>query len=175
MVGFVGGLHRRHGVRLLPALGLVPGIRPVIVGDGPQRGWLAARMPEAKFTGPLGSGDLTRALAAMDLLVHPGTQETCCHALREAAASGVPVVAPRAGGAPDVVRPLETGLLYDPAGTHTLARAVAAVAGDRHRGLLGTRAREMAGERDWRMAVDELVGTHYAPMATRDSGRPRAA
>ena len=88
-----------------------------IVGDGPQRGWLAARMPEAKFTGPLGSGDLTRALAAMDVLVHPGTQETCCHALREAAASGVPVVAPRAGWRP---------------GRRPLPRDRAAVRPDRH-------------------------------------------
>lgn len=175
VVGFVGGLRRRHGVRLLPDLGLVPGIRPVIVGDGPQRGWLAARMPDAKFTGPLEAGDLTRAMAAMDVLVHPGIQETCCHALHEAAASGVPVVAPRAGGAPDVVRSLETGLLYDPTGTRAMARAVAAVAGDRHRALLGSRARELACERDWRTAVDDLVATHYLPMLAPGSSTPRAA
>ncbi len=175
VVGFVGGLRRRHGVRLLPELGLVPGIRPVVVGDGPQRGWLAARMPDAKFTGPLEAGDLTRAMAAFDVLVHPGTEETCCHALREAAASGVPVVAPRAGGAPDVVRSLESGLLYDPTGTHALARAVAAVAGDQHRGLLGNRARELACERDWRDAVDELVSAHYGPMLAAGSTTPRAA
>lgn len=175
VVGFVGSLRRRHGVRLLPDLGLVPGIRPVIVGDGPQRGWLAARMPEAKFTGPLETGDLTRALAAFDVLVHPGPEETCCHALREAAASGVPVVAPRAGGAVDVVRSLETGLLYDPNGSHALARAVAAAAGDRHRGLLGARARELACERDWRAAVDELVRTHHVPLLATGRRTPRAA
>ena len=88
-------------------------------------------------------------------------EETCCHALREAAASGVPVVAPRAGGAPDVVTSLETGLLYDPAGHAGFAEAVAAVAGDRHRVLLGVRGRELAVRRDWRAAVDELVRLHY--------------
>lgn len=172
VVGFVGSLHRRHGVRDLPDLARVAGIRPVVIGDGPQRAWLEARMPDAKFVGALPTGDLTRALAALDVVVHPGTEETCCHALREAAASGVPAVAPRAGGATDVVRSLETGLLYEPGGGHALARAVAAVAGDRHRGLLGTRARELARERDWRIAVDELVTGHYLPLtggATRPS------
>ena len=143
----------------------MPGIRPVLIGDGPQRPWLRARLPHAKLTGALETGYLTRAMAALDLLVHPGTEETCCHALREAGASGVPVVAPRAGGAPDVVRSMESGLLYDPAEPHGLARAVAAVAGDRHRSLLGERGRELAVRRDWRAAVDELVEQHYLPLA----------
>jgi phosphatidylinositol alpha 1,6-mannosyltransferase len=166
-VGYVGSLHRRHGVRRLPELNAVPGIRPVIIGDGPQREWLRAKMPQAKMTGALETGDLTVALATLDVLVHPGVEETCSHALREAAASGVPVVAPRAGGARDVVRPLETGLLYDADDPHGLTRAVAAVVADRHRGLLGARARELA-TRDWRAAVDELVAHHYAPFTSRE-------
>ena len=165
VVGYVGSLHRRHGVRALGELADVPGIRPVLIGDGPQKPWLRARLPHAKLTGALETGYLTRAMAALDLLVHPGTEETCCHALREAGASGVPVVAPRAGGAPDVVRSMESGLLYDPTEPHGLARAVAAVAGDRHRSLLGERGRELAVRRDWRAAVDELVEQHYLPLA----------
>jgi phosphatidylinositol alpha 1,6-mannosyltransferase len=163
VVGYVGSLRKRHDVRRLAALARVPGIRPVVVGDGPQRAWLEGRLHGARFTGALGTGDLTAVLPSLDLLVHPGQHETCCHPLREAGASGVPVVAARAGGAPDVVRHLETGLLYDPADDHGLARAVTAVAGDRHRALLGARARELA-VRDWTTAVDELVEQHYRPL-----------
>jgi len=175
VVGYVGSLHRRHGVRRLGELAKVPGIRPVLIGDGPQKPWLRARLPHAKLTGALETGDLTRAMAALDVLVHPGTEETCCHALREAAASGVPVVAPRAGGAPDVVTSLETGLLYDPTDGQAFVRAVAAVAGDRHRALLGARARELAVRRDWRAAVDELVARHYGAPDDVPGQRPRAA
>jgi phosphatidylinositol alpha 1,6-mannosyltransferase len=164
LVGYVGSLRRRHDVRRLAGLARVPGIRPVVVGDGPQRAWLEARLPAGRFTGALGTGDLTAVLPTLDVLVHPGEHETCCHALREAGASGVPVVAPRSGGAPDVVRNLETGVLYDPADEQAFPRAVAAVAGDRHRALLGVRARELA-TRTWRDAVDELVQEHYAPLA----------
>ncbi|MDQ4053322.1 MAG: glycosyltransferase [Actinomycetota bacterium] len=155
VVGYVGSLHKRHGVRRLAELASVPGIRPVVIGGGPQRGWLESRLPDARFTGELQTGDLTVALPTLDVLVHPGEHETCCHVLREAAASGVPVVAPRAGGAPDVVRHLETGLLYDPSDPRSLRRAVESVVADRHRALLGMRARELS-TRSWRDAVADL-------------------
>ncbi|MGH3336959.1 MAG: glycosyltransferase [Nocardioides sp.] len=171
VVGYAGSLHRRHGVRHLPELAVIPGHR-LVVGEGPQRGWLEDRMPGAKFTGPLETGDLTRALASMDAVVHPGTTVTCCHALREAAASGVPVAAPRAGGARHVVRHLKSGLLFDPGDRHGLRDAVAALVADRHRGLLGDRARELAQERDWCTAVDELLLDHYPRAFWR---RPDAA
>lgn len=164
VVGYVGGLHKRHGVRRLAELAAVPGIRPVIIGGGSQREWLEARLPGAKVTGPLPTGDLTIAMPSFDLLVHPGEHETCSHALREAAASGVPVVAPRSGGALDVVRHLETGVLYDAGDGRDLRRAVAALAADRHRHLLGERARELIGARSWTAAVDELAAT-YASVA----------
>lgn len=168
VVGYVGGLRNRHDVRRLAELAQVPGIRPVIVGDGPQRRWLETRLPGAKFTGTLSAGDLTTVLPSLDVLVHPGERETCCHALREAAASGVPVVAPRSGGAPDVVRHLETGLLYDESQRHGLRDAVHALAADHSRALLGERARELA-TRSWSEAVDELVEYHYRPLVARDA------
>jgi phosphatidylinositol alpha 1,6-mannosyltransferase len=136
----------------------------VVIGGGSQHDWLAPRLGDAKLVGPLQTGDLTIALPTLDVLVHPGEHETCSHALREAAASGVPVVAPRSGGAPDVVRHLETGLLYDPRDSRDLRRAVTAVVADRRRSLLGKRARELAQLRTWTDAVDELVADHY-PLA----------
>jgi len=166
VVGYVGGLHKRHGVRRLAEVDAIPGARLVVIGSGPQRDWLATRAPGAKLVGPLQTGDLTVALPSLDVLVHPGEQETCSHALREAAASGVPVVAPRSGGATDVVRHLETGLLYDPQDPRDLHRAVSAVVADRHRWLLGHRARELAQLRSWTAAVDELVTEHYPLGAT---------
>ncbi len=166
VVGYVGGLHKRNGVRRLTELADVPGIRLVVIGDGPEREWLAKRLPAARFTGTLQTGDLTVALPTLDLLVHPGEHETDCHALREAAASGVPAVVPRSGGAAGVVRHLETGLLYDPTDPRDLRRAVAAVAADNHRRLLGEAARELATGRTWVDAVDELVGSHYSTAST---------
>ncbi len=160
VVGYVGGLHKPAGVRRLADLTKVPGIRLVVIGDGPEREWLARRVPSARFTGPLSIGDLTIAVPTLDVLVHPGEHETDCHALREAAASGVPVVAPRAGGARGVVSHLETGVLYDASDPRDLVRAVASVAADPHRHLMGAAARTRVAARSWADAVDELVAEH---------------
>jgi len=160
VVGYAGQLARRHDVRDLAQLSGVPGIRVVLIGAGGQRGWVADRLPGAKLVGPLGTGDLAIALASLDILVHPGRSETCCHVLREAGASGVPVVAPRAGGAAELVRNLESGLLYDPVAPSGLAEAVASLAADPRRGYLGARGRELALQRDWTTAVDELLRRH---------------
>lgn len=157
VVGYAGALARRHDVRDLAQLAGVPGIRVVLLGDGGQRDWLADRLPGAKLLGPLGAGDLAIALASLDILVHPGRSQTCCHVLREAGAAGVPVVAPRAGGAAELVRNLETGLLYEPDAPSGLAEAVASLAADPRRDQLGARARELARQRDWVTAVDELL------------------
>ncbi|TQL70135.1 phosphatidylinositol alpha 1,6-mannosyltransferase [Nocardioides albertanoniae] len=157
VVGYAGTLARSHGVRRLAELSSVPGIRLVIMGDGPQRGWLKQRVPQAKLTGPLGTGDMAVALASLDVLVHPGEEEGCGHILREAAASAIPVVAPRSGASADIVHHLETGLLYDPARGRELADAVASVVSDPRRRLLGDRARELATARPWTDAVDELL------------------
>lgn len=165
VVGYAGSLHKRHGVRRLAELADVAGIRLVVIGEGPQRVWLERHIPRAKFTGALTTGDLAAALASLDLLVHPGEEESCCHALREAAATGLPVVAPRAGGARGVVHPLETGLLYDPESPTGLRRAVESVAGDRHRALMGARGRELS-TRSWSDACTELVARHYSPVLT---------
>ncbi|NHA01699.1 glycosyltransferase family 1 protein [Nocardioides sp. W3-2-3] len=155
VVGYVGGLHKAAGVRRLADLAKVPGTRLVVIGDGPEREWLARRLPSARFTGPLSIGDLTVAVPTLDVLVHPGEHETDCHAVREAAASGVPVVAPRAGGARSVVSHLETGVLYDASDPRDLVRAVAAVAADPHRHLMGAAARTRMTARTWTDAVDE--------------------
>jgi len=163
VVGYVGSLHKRHGVRRLVDVARVPGTRLVVIGDGPQRRWLAGQVPSAKMLGTVGTGDLCTALASLDVLVHPGEQETCAHALREAAASGVPVIAPATGGNPDAVRSGTTGLLYDPSEPRDLRRAVSSLVSQPDlRARLGARAREAAQLRGWPDAVDELVADHYA-------------
>ncbi|NYI75408.1 glycosyltransferase [Nocardioides panzhihuensis] len=173
VVGYAGNLARSHGVRRLAELTTVPGIRLVIIGDGPQRGWLKQRIPQAKLTGPLGTGDMAVALASLDVLVHPGEEEGCGHILREAAASAIPVIAPRAGAAAEIVQHMETGVLYDPARSRELADAVASVVSDPRRRLLGDRGRELVATRPWSDAVDELR-TRLVSLDAARSSRPHA-
>ncbi len=87
-----------------------------LVGDGPARRQLERvfRTNDVRFTGFLRGDALATAFASADLFVMPSTTETLGFVVLEAMSSGLPVVAARAGGLPDLVRHGETGLLYDP-------------------------------------------------------------
>lgn len=165
VVGYVGRLAAEKQVRRLVELAPIPGARLVVVGDGPARGWLEKRLPDAKFTGMLRGDDLARAFASLDVFVHPGEAETFCQTVQEAQASGVPVVAPAAGGPLDLVEHGRTGLLYDPADKASLRRSVESLVGDPAlRTSLAREALQTVGPRSWASVVDELVAVHYAAV-----------
>jgi glycosyltransferase involved in cell wall biosynthesis len=83
--------------------------------------------------------------------------------VRAALASGVPVIAPDAGGSAGIVRDGETGLLYDPSEPKALRKAVSYLLADPALcRRLGDRARELSETRDWTVAVAELIELHVA-------------
>lgn len=91
--------------------------------------------------------DLARILPCLDLVVHPARREGLGVALLQAAACGVPVVACRAGGIPEVVRPDVNGILVEPGDTEGLARGTLAVLNDPKRSeRLSRGARRLAVE-----------------------------
>ena len=166
VVGYVGRLAPEKQVRRLEEVARIPGTRLVVIGDGPSRPWLEKRLPEAKFTGMLRGLDLARAFASLDVFVHTGEAETFCQTVQEAQASGVPVVAPAAGGPLDLVEHGRTGLLYDPADRRSLRRSVATLVGDAGlREALARDARAQVDRRTWASVVDELVAVHYGAVA----------
>ena len=125
--------------------GRFPGVRLLILGDGP------ARPDVARIARPLGDAvvmtghraDVMAVLAATDVLLHPSRMDAFPTALLEAGAAGVPVVASRVGGIPEIVADGETGFLLDPPVTSSaLAQRVAPLLEDAAlRTALAARAR----------------------------------
>lgn len=66
-----------------------PGLRIVLVGDGPLRGKLQRDFPEASFAGFMDRETLGRYYASADLYVHASLTETFGNVLTEAMASGL--------------------------------------------------------------------------------------
>ncbi|QBX54494.1 glycosyltransferase family 1 protein [Nocardioides seonyuensis] len=161
-VGYVGRLAPEKQVARLPELASLGGIRLVVVGDGPSRASLERQLPAAKFTGMLRGQDLAQVFASLDVFVHTGQAETFCQTIQEAQASGVPVVAPAAGGPLDLVDHGRTGLLYDPAAPGSLRDTVARLVGDHElRRTLGAAGPAAVRNRTWATVVDELIDVHY--------------
>lgn len=163
LVGFVGRLAPEKEVERLTALAGVDGIRVVVVGDGPELPMLRERIPGAAFLGARYGEELSAAYASLDVFVHTGPHETFCQAIQEAMASGLPVLAPAAGGPKDLVLPGRTGYLLpaDRAGFSTaLVDKVNDLRDDALRARLGEKARKVVLGRTWPAVCRELVG-HY--------------
>jgi len=166
LVGFVGRLAAEKQVEDLAVLNDLPGVRLVVIGDGPERDRLTRRLPGAHFTGVLSGPELSQALASLDIVVHPGPYETFCQVAQEAMASGLPVVAVGAGGLLDLVDSSRTGWLYPPGDLAGLRARVADLAGDRwKRRAMGMAAHDMVRARTWPVVCDSLL-RHYDEAAS---------
>src|SRR5206468_7165602 len=116
-------------------------------------------LPSAVFTSALYGAELAAAYASMDVFVHPGEHETFCQAVQEAMASGLPVIAPNAGGPRDLVNPYRTGLLLDLNEFEAkLAESVDHLIAERQRYSVAAR-RSVLG-RTWPAICEQLLG-HY--------------
>ncbi|MCH0564780.1 MULTISPECIES: glycosyltransferase family 1 protein [unclassified Streptomyces] len=164
LVGYVGRLAPEKHVELLAGACALPGVRVVVVGDGPSRPGLEQALPGAVFLGRRTGDDLARIFASLDVFAHTGPFETFCQTVQEAMASGVPVVAPAAGGPLDLVAHGRTGLLVPPHDAAAVRDAVARLAaGPELRAAYGTAARAMVEGRTWAAVGDRLIG-HYADV-----------
>jgi len=103
-------------------------LRLLIVGNGPMQAALreqAERLGIAQsvwFTGA--RGDVPELMRAMDVFVLPSMNEGISNTILEAMASGLPVIAARVGGNPELVRPGVTGALYNDAASDELIQAM---------------------------------------------------
>jgi phosphatidylinositol alpha 1,6-mannosyltransferase len=166
IVGFVGRLAPEKHVERLAVLAGRDDLQLVVVGDGVDRAKLESLLPSAVFTGALYGAQLATAYASMDVFVHPGEHETFCQAVQEAMASGLPVIAPDAGGPRDLVAPMHTGLLLPVAEfVDRLPTSVDHLLAERQRYSMAAR-RSVLG-RTWPAICDELIGHYETVLGTR--------
>ena len=174
LVGYVGRLAAEKELELLAHLRDLPGTRLVLVGGGPEELRLRALLPDAALLGVRHGEDLASVVASLDVFVHTGRTETFCQSAQEALASGVPVVAPRAGGPVDLVQDGHNGFLYRPGDGSELRRSVARLVDDELlRRAMGRRAVAGVRHRSWEAVNDQLVGHYRAVIRTQDPALPR--
>ncbi|GAB3624362.1 glycosyltransferase family 1 protein [Mariniluteicoccus endophyticus] len=176
LIGYVGRLAFEKRVEDLQALADLPGTRTVVVGDGPRRHELEAFLPHATFLGQLTGDDLPRALASMDVFVHPGEMETFCQSIQEALASGVPAIAPARGGPIDLIDSSHTGWLYAPGDLASMRGHVRDLLGDDYkRHQFSLRARDAVEHRTWSFMCERLVDYYVEAIEVVANERSRVA
>ena len=179
----VGRLERNKGFHhLADALSAWrdrPGWSWTIVGDGPQAGALddaiarAGIGPRVRRVGRIDDRELHAWYEAADLFVHPTVYEGSSLVTLEAMAHQAPVLATRAGGLPDKVRPGETGWLVSPGDPAALAAGLDDALSARSSWLrMGDAGRALAESTfDWPV-VERALRALYDELLTAQGLRP---
>jgi phosphatidylinositol alpha 1,6-mannosyltransferase len=172
IAGYVGRLATEKRVELLAGVATMDGVRLVIVGAGPAEAALREQLPTALFLGEKRGDELAALYASLDVFVHSGPYETFGQTLQEAAASGLPVIAPAAGGPLDLVDDGVTGYLVPPGEPDAFVAGVARLAADPVTcAAFGAAGRRKVLGRSWSALTDELLD-HYAAVLSPTPASP---
>jgi glycosyltransferase involved in cell wall biosynthesis len=159
VVGFVGRLSHQKGLSYLvtafaAVVQAVPGVKLVVVGDGPERAVLERELQErglrdrALLLSAQARDRVFSYLTIFDVLAVPSLYEGFGLIAAEAGAAGVPVVASAVAGLSEVVEDEVTGLLVAPGDSERLAAALIRLLSEPgRRSAMGEAARESVRRR----------------------------
>jgi glycosyltransferase involved in cell wall biosynthesis len=165
---------------LLEAFRELPGERLVIAGWGPWLGRLKRMAPpNVRFAGWVSDEQLRELYRSSWALLCPSVEEFGI-VMAEAHACGVPVVAPRDGGACEIVDDPATGVLLDEVTGPRVARAAGAVrrggfdAGACRRSAERFSVARFVAELERALAAEQALATRAAPEAEPQARRADA-
>lgn len=145
-------------------------LRPLIVGDGPERKAMEQRLPQARFTGHLAGADLGRAVASADIFLNPSLTEAFGNVTLEAMAAGVPIVSAAAASAQALVDDGRSALLVPPTDPRAYADALERLIADGAlRQRLAQAAQADAQAHSWEATLEPVFALYQAclqPAAT---------
>jgi glycosyltransferase involved in cell wall biosynthesis len=153
-----------------------PDVEFLIVGDGPLRASLVRQVnlrglrSRFQFLGE--RDDVPAILATSDVFVLPSRSEASPNGVLEAMAAGLPTVACRVGGLPELVQHGQTGLLVEPDSAEALAASILEVLDRPHAAAtFGRAARARVEER---FSFDRMV-TSFEQLYLSALERPAEA
>jgi glycosyltransferase involved in cell wall biosynthesis len=148
-----------------------PGVRLVLVGDGPERTALQERHPDIIFAGMQVGEALAAHYASGDIFLFPSITETFGNVTIEALASGLAVVAYDYAAAAEFIKQGENGLLATFDDTREFVKLAIGIACNRARACeLGRSARMSAEKLDWK----EVYGAFESALRDVIASQQRA-
>jgi glycosyltransferase involved in cell wall biosynthesis len=155
--------------------GLPKGGLQATIAKGTKRGARGSENPVADHASNLRFIDFPPERAdffgALDLFIMPSLAEGLGSAALLANAYGIPVVASRVGGLPEIIEDGETGWLVPPGSPQALAGAIAHAASDRMRlREMGNKARQRAEQFSSTLMVERTEGLYEKLLEERFKG-----
>lgn len=143
---------------------------------------LEALIPDAlkdrvTFTGNVAHDEVIKFMHTADVFLHPSLSEALGISVAEAIACGLPVVATRVGGLPEVVLEGQNGLLVEPDDAPALAEAAIALLCDPgRRATMAQVARQHAETAfSWERLSEKLYGLYERLLGMTIADTPRAS
>lgn len=128
---------------------------------------------QVEFSGRLSRAELIRSYLSADVFVLPSLFEPFGIVLLEAMAAGLPIVASRVGGVPDVVEDGRTGILVEPGNAQALCQALEfLISNPPLRQRMGEAGRRRAAKYSWDIVIPRIREVYEEAITERD--RPRA-
>lgn len=131
--GTIAELHpvKQHGIALDAIAQCVANganVRHIIIGDGQERQRLAARIKQKNLSEHvflLGHIDAAaHLLSALDVFILPSRSEALAYTVIEAAQAGLPIIASKVGGIPEIITHEQDGILVQSGNAQQLADAI---------------------------------------------------
>jgi glycosyltransferase involved in cell wall biosynthesis len=176
VIGVLGRLVPIKGHEyLIEALPMIlkkfPSAMLLVVGEGPERGPLAARAASLGVSHRIrmvgAQFDLPGYVAACDVIAQPSLNEGMGRTVLEALVMGKPVIASRVGGLPELIDHGGNGLLVPPASPSALAHAVCSLLWDRARlRRMSHAARQSVGRQFSTEAMVAAIDRLYGELLT---------
>jgi len=132
-LGTIAELHKNKGLDILlvaykKVLEKIPGLNLIIIGEGEERDNLARLIAKLNLTNNVSligrREQAIQYLPAFDLFILPSRTEALPYAVLEAGAAGLPIVASKTGGIPEIVEDDISGLLVTAGNHQELAWAI---------------------------------------------------
>lgn len=151
--------------------------RLAIVGDGPYREALEAKkIPNIIFPGYKKDRELQQYYASADIFVFPSSTETYGNVILEAMASGLPVIAPYAGGVKENLVDKSNGLVFLTGNPQDMAdKMEQLILSEGFRKQLADNARHDVEKKSWEAVFDKLFASYESVIRQKSLLRKRTA
>ncbi len=146
----------------------------IIVGDGSLKTEIKQTLKQLRIKvhllGRIRPEFIPELLVNSDIFITNSEKETKGLTVIEAAAAGIPAIAPRAGGVTDTIIDGETGWLYEPQNqADFLDKLTRLIADTQLRQSMGMKAQELAQQYSWQQTVNNLVEIWQQKMKYSDT------